>query len=97
MYVNVILAIGVFSIFIKVTKNLLLLTLNSICVNIMQKKMIIVFILEAIFIAGMVAVALTLEHTHPARSMLVGILCVIMNIVMYASPLTVVVSNYDYS
>ncbi|KAL4566587.1 hypothetical protein LXL04_030705 [Taraxacum kok-saghyz] len=55
-----------------------------------RKKMIIVFILEILFIAGMVAVTLTLEHTHPARSMLVGILCVILNIAMYMSPLTVV-------
>ncbi|KAJ0571179.1 putative SWEET sugar transporter [Helianthus annuus] len=55
----------------------------------MQRKMIIVLILEAIVIAAMVTVTLTLSHTHPARSMLVGILCLVFNIIMYASPLTI--------
>ncbi|KAI7736575.1 hypothetical protein M8C21_028054 [Ambrosia artemisiifolia] len=54
-----------------------------------RKKMIIVLILEALVIATLVAVTLTLSHTHHARSMLVGILCSIFNIIMYASPLTI--------
>ncbi|KAF5807127.1 putative SWEET sugar transporter [Helianthus annuus] len=54
-----------------------------------RRKMIIVLILEAIVIAAMVTVTLTLSHTHPARSMLVGILCLVFNIIMYASPLTI--------
>lgn len=54
-----------------------------------RKKMIIVWILEALFIAAMVAVTLNVSHKHPTRIMLVGILCVILNIVMYTSPLTI--------
>ncbi|KAK1407249.1 hypothetical protein QVD17_38863 [Tagetes erecta] len=54
-----------------------------------RKKMILVFIVEAILIAGMIAVTLTLEHTHPARSTLVGVMCLVFNIIMYTSPLTV--------
>ncbi|KAI3673492.1 hypothetical protein L6452_39611 [Arctium lappa] len=54
-----------------------------------RRKMIIVFILEAIFLAAMVAFTLIVEHTNDARSMVVGILCVVVNIIMYTSPLTV--------
>ncbi|KAK9080491.1 hypothetical protein SSX86_000249 [Deinandra increscens subsp. villosa] len=54
-----------------------------------RKKMILVLIVEALFVAGLVAVTLTVPHTHPARSMLVGILACVFNIVMYTSPLTI--------
>ncbi|KAG0486040.1 hypothetical protein HPP92_008135 [Vanilla planifolia] len=44
---------------------------------------------ELSFMAVVVAVVLTVGHTHDMRSLVVGILCVIFGTCMYASPLSV--------
>ncbi|KVI06340.1 SWEET sugar transporter [Cynara cardunculus var. scolymus] len=58
-----------------------------------RKKIIIVLIIEAIFVAVIVVVTLTFFHTYASRSMIVGLICIVFNILMYASPLTVMVPN----
>lgn len=52
-------------------------------------KVIAVVIVELIFIAVLVVLVLTLLHTTKQRSMVVGIICICFNIMMYASPLSV--------
>lgn len=44
--------------------------------------------------ALLVLMVLTVAHTHERRSLIVGIVCILCNIMMYASPLAVMVSNY---
>ncbi|KAI3759379.1 hypothetical protein L6452_07150 [Arctium lappa] len=58
----------------------------------MQKKIMIILIIEAIFVAAIVAITLTFFHTYQSRSMIVGLICIVFNILMYASPLTVMKS-----
>ncbi|KVH98957.1 SWEET sugar transporter [Cynara cardunculus var. scolymus] len=74
--------------------SLLVVTVNSVGVVIAFTFCNIFFkystwICRVIFIAGMVAFTLIVEHTNDARSMVVGLLCVIVNIIMYTAPLTV--------
>ncbi|XP_028790482.1 bidirectional sugar transporter SWEET4-like [Neltuma alba] len=52
-------------------------------------KVLAWFILELIFIATLTVLTLTLAHSHKKRSAIVGTLCIIFNIMMYASPLAV--------
>lgn len=47
--------------------------------------------IEIIFFACVVFVTLHFFHTTKDRSMIVGIVCIILNVLMYASPLTVMV------
>ncbi|GAV72556.1 MtN3_slv domain-containing protein, partial [Cephalotus follicularis] len=47
------------------------------------------FFIELVFLATVVACTLLLRHTHEERSALVGVICVIFAVLMYASPLTV--------
>ncbi|KAL0356030.1 UNVERIFIED_CONTAM: Bidirectional sugar transporter SWEET5 [Sesamum radiatum] len=54
-----------------------------------RRKMFIALLLEAIFFAIVVVITLVGLHGTKSRSLFVGILCVIFNIMMYASPLTV--------
>ncbi|KAB1201858.1 Bidirectional sugar transporter SWEET5 [Morella rubra] len=54
-----------------------------------RRKIIIALVTEIIFFAMVVLITLKIFHTTKDRSMTVGILCVCFNIVMYASPLTV--------
>ncbi|XAR50164.1 hypothetical protein NMG60_11004418 [Bertholletia excelsa] len=54
-----------------------------------RRKILIVLLVEIIFLAVVVVLTMTLLHTTKKRSMLVGILCIILNIMMYVSPLTV--------
>ncbi|TYH76132.1 hypothetical protein ES332_D04G064900v1 [Gossypium tomentosum] len=49
--------------------------------------------LEILFLGVVAACTLTLRKTHAQRSDLVGILCVIFGVLMYASPLTVMIGN----
>nr|GEV37363.1 bidirectional sugar transporter SWEET5-like [Tanacetum cinerariifolium] len=59
-----------------------------------RKKIIIILIIEAIFTAVVVAITLTFFHTYEQRSMIVGLICIVFNILMYASPLTVMFDPY---
>uniref|UniRef100_M1C9T3 Seven-transmembrane-domain protein 1 n=1 Tax=Solanum tuberosum TaxID=4113 RepID=M1C9T3_SOLTU len=58
-----------------------------------RKKISIFLGVEIILFAILVFVTLTFLHGTKNRSMLVGILAVIMNVAMYASPLTVMIPN----
>lgn len=44
-----------------------------------------------VFVAAMAAITLAAFHSHHDRSMFIGIICVVFNVVMYAAPLTVMV------
>ncbi|XP_021683866.2 bidirectional sugar transporter SWEET5 [Hevea brasiliensis] len=54
-----------------------------------QVKVIGCIFIELVFLAILVTCTLKFSDTHEQRSTIVGIICVIFNIVMYASPLTV--------
>lgn len=56
-------------------------------------KVLLIVVVEIISIAIVTAVVLTLVHTTERRSMVVGIIAILFNIMMYASPLSVMVSN----
>ncbi|CAN7004778.1 unnamed protein product [Brassica oleracea var. botrytis] len=53
-----------------------------------RKKITIAIVIEVIFMAVVVFCTLYFLHTPKQRSMLVGILCIIFNVIMYAAPLT---------
>uniref|UniRef100_A0A7N0ZY46 Bidirectional sugar transporter SWEET n=1 Tax=Kalanchoe fedtschenkoi TaxID=63787 RepID=A0A7N0ZY46_KALFE len=57
--------------------------------NKQRKKMSVALAVEAITMAAIAAVTLTVFHTHAKRSTFVGAFCVAFAILMYASPLTV--------
>lgn len=44
-----------------------------------------------VFVAAMAAITLAAFHGYHDRSMFIGIVCVVFNVVMYAAPLTVMV------
>ncbi|XP_019197323.1 PREDICTED: bidirectional sugar transporter SWEET5-like [Ipomoea nil] len=54
-----------------------------------KKKIVIVLLVEIIFFAGIVAITLTVLHGTKKRSALIGIVCIVFNVLMYTSPLTV--------
>ncbi|CAL5327241.1 hypothetical protein CsSME_00006897 [Camellia sinensis var. sinensis] len=54
-----------------------------------RRKIILALFLEIIFVVFIFFITMTFLHTTQARSMLIGILCLVFNIVMYTAPLTV--------
>ncbi|XP_022146077.1 bidirectional sugar transporter SWEET4-like [Momordica charantia] len=54
-----------------------------------RMKVLMVLLLELIFVALLTLLVLTLAHTFRLRSAIVGTICILFNIMMYASPLTV--------
>lgn len=54
-----------------------------------RRKIIIALIIEAIFMAILIFVTLTFLHGTKDRSMLIGIVAIVFNVIMYTSPLTV--------
>ncbi|XP_058179414.1 bidirectional sugar transporter SWEET5 [Rhododendron vialii] len=52
-------------------------------------KIIIALLVELVFLAVVIFITMTFLHTTKSRSMLIGILCIVFNIIMYTSPLTV--------
>ncbi|CAN1310286.1 Bidirectional sugar transporter SWEET5 [Linum perenne] len=54
-----------------------------------QRKLILILVLETIFFIGVFMVTMLVFHDPPKRATFVGSLCIIFNILMYASPLTV--------
>lgn len=52
-------------------------------------KVLLVVLVELIFIAVLAVLVFTISHTHKDRSMIVGIICILFNVMMYASPLSV--------
>ncbi|KAF9666354.1 hypothetical protein SADUNF_Sadunf16G0220800 [Salix dunnii] len=55
-----------------------------------RKKVSLGLLGEVIFMAAIVATTLLAFHTHEKRILFVGVFCDIFNILMYASPLTIV-------
>lgn len=53
----------------------------------------LVVLVEVIFVALVALLVLTLLHSTKQRSMAVGIICILFNIMMYASPLSVMVGT----
>ncbi|CAN8251845.1 unnamed protein product [Cochlearia groenlandica] len=54
-----------------------------------RRKITIAMVVEVIFMAVVIFCTLYFLKTTKQRSMLIGILCIIFNIIMYAAPLTV--------
>ncbi|KAG2331552.1 hypothetical protein Bca52824_002732 [Brassica carinata] len=56
-----------------------------------KQRLVIAAVLagETIFVAVLAVLVFTLQHTTKERSMSVGILCCVFNVMMYASPLSV--------
>ncbi|MBA0835216.1 hypothetical protein Goarm_007511, partial [Gossypium armourianum] len=52
-------------------------------------KVLLIALVEVVFMALVAALVLTLAHTTERRSMVVGIIAILFNIMMYASPLSV--------
>ncbi|KAL5747744.1 hypothetical protein ACOSP7_024761 [Xanthoceras sorbifolium] len=52
-------------------------------------RVFLALLVELIFIALVTILVLTLLHTTKQRSMVVGIICILFNVMMYASPLAV--------
>ncbi|GMH05530.1 hypothetical protein Nepgr_007370 [Nepenthes gracilis] len=59
-----------------------------------KRMQIVAFMLvELLVIAIIAAISLKALHTHTARSNVVGAFCVVFGVVMYSSPLTVMIGN----
>ncbi|KAF7806101.1 bidirectional sugar transporter SWEET5 [Senna tora] len=54
-----------------------------------RKKILIVLFIEAIFTVVVIFCTLHFVHTLKQRTMIIGIICIVFNILMYFSPLTV--------
>ncbi|XP_022137300.1 bidirectional sugar transporter SWEET5, partial [Momordica charantia] len=54
-----------------------------------RKKLLIFLLCEAIFFACVVVITMKVWHTTKERTFFVGIICIIFNICMYTSPLTI--------
>ncbi|KAL6182412.1 hypothetical protein ACLB2K_043834 [Fragaria x ananassa] len=54
-----------------------------------RKRIFIILAIEAAFFAVVVLVNMLAFHTTKTRTLVVGIICIVFNILMYASPLTV--------
>ncbi|KAF3506243.1 hypothetical protein F2Q69_00005098 [Brassica cretica] len=54
-----------------------------------RRKITIAMMIEVIFMAVVIFCTLYFLPTTKQRSMLIGILCIVFNVIMYASPLTV--------
>ncbi|GAB4860692.1 hypothetical protein Ancab_035854 [Ancistrocladus abbreviatus] len=61
--------------------------------SLQRKKIVLTLLVEFIFFAGVVLITLKVFHDIKPRTIFVGALCVAFNIIMYASPLTVMVPN----
>ncbi|KAF2579828.1 hypothetical protein F2Q68_00004127 [Brassica cretica] len=58
-----------------------------------RRKITIAMMIEVIFMAVVIFCTLYFLPTTKQRSMLIGILCIVFNVIMYASPLTVMIPN----
>ncbi|KAL0923813.1 hypothetical protein M5K25_004591 [Dendrobium thyrsiflorum] len=55
----------------------------------MRMKLLAILAGEVVLMAMVVTLVLTIVHTHDVRSLIVGILCIIFCVCMYASPLSI--------
>ncbi|KAM0916799.1 hypothetical protein ACQ4PT_009939 [Festuca glaucescens] len=58
-----------------------------------RRRVLLILVAVVAFAATVAALVLNLAHTHTLRSMVVGILCVIVETGMYAAPLAVMIPN----
>ena len=56
-------------------------------------KFLLGMLIELIFISVLTSLVLTLAHSHKERSLIVGITGILFSVMMFASPLVVVVSR----
>ena len=61
-----------------------------------RRKVLLIVLVELFFIAVVTTLVLTVVHTTERRSMVVGIIAILFNIMMYASPLSVMVSIIEF-
>ncbi|KAK3225131.1 hypothetical protein Dsin_004993 [Dipteronia sinensis] len=54
-----------------------------------KKRILLALLIEVVFMVILIFITMTFLHSTKARSMLIGLLCIVFNIIMYASPLTV--------
>ncbi|XP_044466600.1 bidirectional sugar transporter SWEET5-like [Mangifera indica] len=54
-----------------------------------RKKIMLVLLVEVVFAAVVIFITLFSFHTLKDRAMIVGIVCIVFNVIMYTSPLTV--------
>ncbi|GFP95447.1 bidirectional sugar transporter sweet5 [Phtheirospermum japonicum] len=54
-----------------------------------RRVILIALLVEVVFMFGVVVVTMLCLHTTKSRSLLVGMLCIVFNIGMYTSPLTI--------
>ncbi|XWS38197.1 hypothetical protein CRYUN_Cryun19dG0109900 [Craigia yunnanensis] len=54
-----------------------------------RSKVLLIVLVELIFIAAVTTLVLTVVHTTERRSMVIGIIAILFNIMMYAAPLSV--------
>ncbi|XP_015084071.1 bidirectional sugar transporter SWEET4-like [Solanum pennellii] len=93
---------------IQQQRSLLMMTINGLALAIemvylmlfvlyskKEKRMKILFIIlsEIVFIVSLAILVATLVHCHKKRSTIVGTSCIVANILMYASPLTIMTAN----
>ncbi|KAG4914462.1 hypothetical protein JHK87_052019 [Glycine soja] len=57
-----------------------------------RKKLLICLLIEAIFFAAIVLITMLAVHGKH-RSLMIGVICDFFNIMMYVSPLTIMISN----
>ncbi|KAK4400275.1 Bidirectional sugar transporter SWEET7 [Sesamum angolense] len=56
-------------------------------------RLVVIVVAECIFVAALALLVLTLVHTTKLRSAIIGSICMVGNIMMYASPLAVMAPN----
>ncbi|WVZ11333.1 hypothetical protein V8G54_015863 [Vigna mungo] len=61
-----------------------------------RRKIMLIFLGEIIFLALLVFLVMTFVHTPNKRKVIVGPICIFFNILMYFSPLTVMVLWFGY-
>ncbi|XP_068652712.1 bidirectional sugar transporter SWEET6b-like [Aristolochia californica] len=54
-----------------------------------RRRVALALLIEVAFVAAVISLVLSLAHTHKLRTRIVGIICMIINCAMYASPLTI--------
>ena len=61
------------------------------CNFVLQRKILVVLLIETIFFSIILLITLFVFHNTTSRSYFIGVICIIFNIAMYTSPLTVMV------
>ena len=56
-----------------------------------QRKILLIFLGEIVFLALVVILLMTFLHSAKQRKVIVGPICIVFNILMYFAPLTVMV------